>query len=68
VGGQEAYLFIGGFSGYHHIKIALEDMYETNISTEWRSYQYIVMIFGLKNVPTIFSRVVIVISLGRTDL
>jgi hypothetical protein len=27
---------------------------------EWESYQYTVMLFGLKNAPTIFSRVVIV--------
>jgi hypothetical protein len=59
VGGQEVYSFIDGFSGYHQIKIAPEDMYKTIVATEWGSYQYIVMPFGLKNAPTIFSRVVI---------
>jgi hypothetical protein len=34
-------------------------MYKTTFSTEWGSYQYTVMPFGLKNAPTIFSRVVI---------
>jgi hypothetical protein len=32
VGGQEAYSFTDGFSGYHQIKIALEDMYKTIFS------------------------------------
>ena len=59
MGGHEAYSFIDGFSSYHQIKIAPEDMYKTNFSTEWGSYQYTVMPFGLKNAPTIFSRVVI---------
>jgi hypothetical protein len=34
VGGQEAYSFKDGFSGYHHIKIATEDRYKTTFSTE----------------------------------
>jgi hypothetical protein len=38
VGGHEAYSFIDGFSLYHHIKIALEDRYNTTFSKEWRSY------------------------------
>jgi hypothetical protein len=59
VGGQEAYSFIDGFSVYHKIKIALEDMYKTTFATKWGSYQYTVMQFGMKNAPTIFSRVVI---------
>ena len=59
VGGQEAYSFTDGFSGYHQIKIAPEDRYKTTFAIEWGSYQYIVMPFGLKNTPTIFSRVVI---------
>jgi hypothetical protein len=60
VGGEEAYSFTDGFSGYHQIKIALEDKYKTTFATEWGSYQYIFMPFGLKNAPNIFSRVVIV--------
>jgi hypothetical protein len=59
LGGQEAYSFTNGFSKYHQIKISPEDRYKTNFSTEWGSYQYTVMPFGLKNAPTIFSRVVI---------
>ena len=59
VGGHEAYSFIDGFSGYHQIKIAQEDRHKTMFMMEWGSYQYTVMSFGLKNAPTIFSRVVI---------
>lgn len=35
VGGQEAYSFTDGFSGYYKIKIALEDRSKTTFSTEW---------------------------------
>jgi hypothetical protein len=48
-----------GFSGYHQIKIVQEDRYKTTFATEWGCYQYTVMPFGLKNAPTIFSRVVV---------
>jgi hypothetical protein len=59
VGGQEPYSFTDGFSRYYQIKIAPKDRYKTNFSMKWGSYQYTVMLFGLKNAPTIFSRVVI---------
>jgi hypothetical protein len=59
VGGQEAYYFIDGFLGYHHINIAQEDRYNTTFAKKWRSYQYTLMPFGLKNAPVVFSRVVI---------
>jgi hypothetical protein len=59
VGGQEVYSFTYGFSRYHQIKITKEDHHKTTFSTEWGSYQYTMMPFGLKNSPTIFSRVVV---------
>jgi hypothetical protein len=59
VGGQEAYSFTDGFSGYHQIKIAPEDRHKTTFAAEWGSYQYTVMPFGLKNAPTIVSKVFI---------
>jgi len=60
VGGQEAYSFTDGFSRYHRINIALEDRSKTTFATEWGCFQYIVMPFGLKNVPDIFSHLVVV--------
>jgi hypothetical protein len=59
VGGQEAYSFTDGFSGYHQIRIALEYRHKTTFSREWGSFQYTVMPFGLKIAPTNFSRVVV---------
>ena len=61
VGGQEAYSFTDRFSGYHHIRIAQKDRSETTFAIEWVSFQYNVMPFGLKNAPTIFSRVVVTV-------
>ena len=37
----------------------MEDRRKTTFTTEWGCFQYTVMPFGLKNAPTIFSRVVI---------
>jgi hypothetical protein len=59
VRGQEVYSFIDGFLGYHQIWISKEYHHKNTFRTEWGSYQYIVMSFGLKNSPTIFSRVVV---------
>lgn len=59
VGGQEAYSFTDGFSGYHQMKIVLEDQSKTTFATDWGYFQYTFMSFGFKNALTIFSRVVV---------
>ena len=59
VGGQEMYSFTDGFSGYHQIRITKEDQHKMTFVTEWGFFQYTVMPFGLKNVPVIFSWVVV---------
>ena len=41
--------FMDGFSGYNKILMALEDMEKTTFITEWGTYCYRVMPFGLKN-------------------
>ena len=61
VGGQEAYSFTYGFSGYHQIKIMLEDCNKMTFMMKWGHFQYTVMPFGLRNAPAIFSRVVILV-------
>ena len=53
------YSFTDGFSVYHQVRITKEDHHKTTFVTEWRCYQYTVMPFGLKNAPTIFSRIVV---------
>jgi len=60
VGRQEVYSFTDGFSGYHQIKIASEYKSKTTFAIEWGYFQYTVMSFGLKNVPIIFSCIVVV--------
>lgn len=59
IGGQEAYYFTNGFCGYHKIKIAPQDRSKTTFATEGGYFQYIVIPFGLKNAPTIFSCIVV---------
>ena len=59
VGSQEMYSFMDGFSGYHQIRIAKDYQHKTTFVSEWGCFQYTTMPFGLKNAPTIFSRVVV---------
>lgn len=44
---------------YHRVIIAKEDNKKTTFTKQWGSYAYHVMSFGLKNVSTIFSRIMI---------
>lgn len=60
VGGQEAYSFTDGFSGYHQIKIVTKERSKTTFTIKWCYFQYTIMQFGLKNALTIFSCMVVV--------
>ena len=60
VGGQQIYSLIDGFSSYHHIIITNEYQHKTTFAMEQGCFQHMVMPFGLKNAPTIFSRIVMV--------
>jgi hypothetical protein len=59
VAGNKVYSFTDGFSGYHQVQITEEDKKNTTFTTEWGSFSYNVIPFGLKNSPTVFSRIVI---------
>jgi hypothetical protein len=41
-------------SGYHQIKIHVEDIHKTAFSTRYSLYEYLVMSFGLTNAPAHF--------------
>lgn len=57
VGGQEMYSFLDGFSGYNQVSIAEKDQAKTTFTTDWGTYAYRVMPFGLCNAPATFQRV-----------
>ena len=48
--------FMDGFSGYNQILMASEDMEKTAFITEWGTYCYRVMPFGLKNAGATYQR------------
>lgn len=51
-----------GFLGYHQVKIMLEDRRKMTFIMEWGCFQYIVMLFGLKNALAIFSCIIVDVS------
>ena len=54
--GHPMFSFMDGFSGYNQILMALEDMERTSFITEWGTYCYRVMPFGLKNAGATYQR------------
>ncbi len=54
--GYETYLFINGYSRYHHILIALKDRYKIIFIVDWGAFVWMVMPFGVKNGPLIFQK------------
>jgi putative transposase len=50
----EAYSFLDGYSRYHQIPIVPKDIYKTTFVTDWKSFIWKVITFGLKNeLPTV---------------
>ena len=55
--GHSMLSFMDGFLGYNKILMALEDMEKATFITEWGTYCYRVMPFGLKKVGATYQRV-----------
>ena len=53
--------FMDGFSSYNQIMMALEDSEKTSFITEWGTYYYRVMLFGLKNIGATYQREVTIL-------
>jgi hypothetical protein len=52
----EVYLFLDGYSRYHHISTICEDRHKITFITNWKTFLWMVMQFGVKNGPSTFHR------------
>jgi hypothetical protein len=58
VAGFESYSFLHEYLGYHQISIAPEDRYKTTFVIDWGAFVWMVILFGVKNGPPTFQRIV----------
>ena len=56
VAGHECYSFLDGFSSYNQVQIAVEDRSLTTFTTDWGTFAYNVMAFGLCNTYATFQK------------
>ncbi len=54
----EAYSFLDGYVEYHQISIAPKDKYKTTFVIDWGALVWKVMLFGVKNEPPAYYRIV----------
>ena len=54
--GHGMFSFMDGFSGYNQIKMAEQDQEKTAFTTQWGTFCYKVMPFGLKNAGSTYQR------------
>ena len=62
--GHECYTFLDGFSGYNQVQIAPEDRPLTTFTTDWGTFAYNVMPFGLYNALATFQQVMTIAFQG----
>ena len=60
---HKIFSFIDGLCGYNQIKMALEDMEKTTFVTQWGTFCYKVMPFGLKNTGETYQRAMVAFSM-----
>ena len=56
---HKVFCFMDGFSGYNQIKMAPEDMEKITFVTQWGTFYYKVMTFGLKNAWETYQRAMV---------
>ena len=56
---HKLFTFMGVFSGYNQIKMAPKDMEKMTFVTQWGTFCYKVMPFGLKNTGEIYQRAMV---------
>src|SRR5450759_607452 len=61
VAGNERFSFLDGYAGYNQIHIRPEDQSKTTFTTEWGTFAFCRMPFGLCNAPATFQRAMMVI-------
>ena len=57
VAGHKCYSFLDGFLGYNQVQITHDNRPLTTFTTDWGTFAYNVMPFGLCNAPATFQRV-----------